>query len=98
MSRTRDQMERADSLLPEPSGSFYVARQCMTGHCYALSRHIVGMMARCGPCAFEPFLIVPKKEVGESQPAMCKETGGSQRATGSDDSTRLSAKVAVPEH
>jgi hypothetical protein len=52
----------------------------MTGHCYALSCHKVGMMTQRIGCAFEPFLIVPKKEVGESQPAMCKENGVSQRA------------------
>jgi transposase len=68
------------NLPPEHLRSFYFARQHITDHCCAQRCHMVWVMTQRISSAFEPLLIVPKKEVGETQPGLCLENVGIERA------------------
>ena len=52
----------------------------MARHCDAQSWYKVGMMTQRIGRASEPLIIVAKKEVGVSQPVLCKENTVIQRA------------------
>jgi hypothetical protein len=68
-----------NNLLPELLRSFHVAQHCMTSHCYTQALHIGWVMTQRVGGALNPLLIVPKKEVGVSQPVVCENDADIQR-------------------